>query len=350
LLELPIASGTSLRAALKRMAEVMDRDEDVLVLFLTSHGSDKHQLSLNLWPMSFHELDPPALRAALDETGIRNRVVIVSACYSGGFVRPLEGPGTLVITAAAAGQTSFGCSDEAEWTYFGRAYFDEALRKTYSFAEAFELARPAIAAREKSGKFEPSNPQISIGAAIAPRLELLAAQREGRAGAAAPDGPAAVAQPDRYREYVNLMFADDYLSEMRAVCEQTMVLSSPETSVKADPRLFQGLEKSPRHWGRVKAAWARYAETSCRRMNEPALVAELYLQKAREVMSESEVAEAIAMLSTPQGARWLARDREAVRRQLLELGRAQAAISNELYKTYVDELGATFVEFQKKAD
>lgn len=180
-LELPIASRTSLRAALARVAEVMDKDEDVLVLFVTSHGSDKHRLSLRLWPMAFHELDPVALRALLDESGIRNRVVIVSACYSGGFLKPLEDASTLVITASAANRTSFGCTDDAVWTYFGRAYFDEALRRTYSLTRAFEMARPVVTAREKSEKYDPSEPQISLGAAIAPKLEQLAAEREARA-------------------------------------------------------------------------------------------------------------------------------------------------------------------------
>jgi hypothetical protein len=180
LLEMPIASRTSLREAVQRVGEVMDKDEDVLVLFLTSHGSEDHKLSLTLWPLRFHDLDPAVLRTLLDDSGIRNRVVIVSACYAGGFVRPLEGPGTLIITAAAADRTSFGCTNEAEWTYFGKAYFDDALRKTHSFAKAFEIAKPAVTAREKSEKFDPSEPQMSMGADIASKLDALAAQLDRR--------------------------------------------------------------------------------------------------------------------------------------------------------------------------
>ena len=175
-LDTPIASATSLRAALKRVGEAMDKDEDVLVLFLTSHGSQSHRFSLDLWPMSFKELDPATLRAALDESGIRNRVVIVSACYSGGFVEPLRNADTLVITAAAADRNSFGCSNEADWTYFGKAYFDEALRETYSFTQAFEAARPAIAARERRDGYEASDPQMALGGAIA--LKLAALERQ----------------------------------------------------------------------------------------------------------------------------------------------------------------------------
>ncbi len=179
LLDAPIASTTSLRAALKRVAEVMDRERDVLVLYMTSHGSGDHKFSLSLWPLRFHDLDPAALRALLDESGIRNRVVIVAACYSGGFVKPLAGPNTLVITAAAADRTSFGCSNEAEWTYFGKAYFDEALRHTHSFTRAFEMARPRIAERERRDEFDPSNPQMSVGAGIAAKLEALERELDG---------------------------------------------------------------------------------------------------------------------------------------------------------------------------
>jgi hypothetical protein len=180
LLDVPIASKTSLRAALKRVADVMDKDEDVLVLYMTSHGSEDHRFSLMLWPLNFHEIDPATLRQLLDESGIRNRVVIISACYSGGFVKPLEDPNTLVITASAANRNSFGCSNEAEWTYFGKAYFDEALRGTYSFTTAFERAKPKIAERERKDKFDASEPQMSIGSGIAPTLEALAKQLEGK--------------------------------------------------------------------------------------------------------------------------------------------------------------------------
>ena len=82
LLDTPIASKTSLRKALGRIASTMDKEEDVLVLFMTSHGNE-NQFSLELWPMAFHDIDPSGLREMLDESGIRNRVIILSACYSG---------------------------------------------------------------------------------------------------------------------------------------------------------------------------------------------------------------------------------------------------------------------------
>ncbi len=175
-LDTPIASRTSLQAALDRVAGVMNRDEDVLVLFMTSHGSADHRFALELGNMQFHDLDPATVRGLLDDAGIRNRVVIVSTCFSGGYVAPLAGADTLVITAAGADRTSFGCGNEFDWTYFGDAYFNHALRTTHSFTGAFDAARPAIEARERAERFPPSQPQISVGERIGMRLVDLAAQ------------------------------------------------------------------------------------------------------------------------------------------------------------------------------
>lgn len=174
--EVPIASTTSLRRAFGRVAEIMDRDEDILFLFLTSHGSQDHRFSLDFWPLRFNALDPQRLRELLDESGIARRVIVVSACYSGGFIDALRDDNTLVIAASAPDRNSFGCSNEAEFTYFGKAYFDEALRRTRSFIDAFEIARPLIAQREQEQDFKSSDPRISIGQNIRPALDRFLAQ------------------------------------------------------------------------------------------------------------------------------------------------------------------------------
>ena len=167
-LETPIASRTALAESLKRVGAVMNRDEDVLFLFLTSHGSRDQKFSMQFPPLQLADLTPPDLRRMLDDAGIRHRVVVVSSCYSGGFVEALKDDDTLVITASAPDRNSFGCSNEADFTYFGKAYFDEALRTTDSFIEAFDIAVPKIAAREK--KEDTSRPtRRSSSAAALPR-------------------------------------------------------------------------------------------------------------------------------------------------------------------------------------
>ncbi len=173
---IPIASGTSLRAALQHMGSIMNRKKDILFLYLSSHGSKDFKFVLEFGSMRFNDLDPETLRQMLDEAGIQRRVIVISACYSGGFVAPLKNENTLIISAAAPDKTSFGCSNDADFTYFGRAYFQEALQQTDSFIDAFALAKRAIAIREKKDGFESSEPGMFVGAKIAKALAEVAVQ------------------------------------------------------------------------------------------------------------------------------------------------------------------------------
>lgn len=166
----PLANLPNLERVLDTIGKKMNVEEDILFLFLTSHGSADGTLAVNFWPLSPNDLSAEELRAALDAAGIKWRVLVVSACYSGSFLETLASPTTLVITAAAKDRTSFGCGHEREWTYFGEAYFNQALRETRSLVQAFELARASIAKREKDEGKEASQPQISIGAEIPAQL------------------------------------------------------------------------------------------------------------------------------------------------------------------------------------
>ncbi len=178
--EQPFATISSLQRALATVAERMNGDEDVLALFITSHGTPDHHLVVTLPPFDFEDLTPERLRDLLDDAGIRYRVIIISACYSGAFIAPLAGPDTMVITASSAERASFGCRDGAEWTDFGRAYFSEALAQAASFEGAFRIANRRIAERESEQRLEPSKPQISVGDGIREHLLRLETRRGGR--------------------------------------------------------------------------------------------------------------------------------------------------------------------------
>jgi len=166
----PIATVSNLRRSLKAVASRMDPEEDVLVLYVTTHGSRNAVLAVDLPPLKLYNMDPPTLKSMLDDAGIRNRVLIISACYSGTFVEPLRAPDTLIMTASVADRASFGCGTESDFTYFGDAIFNDALRRTLSFEEGFALALPVIQEREAAEGFEPSNPQIAVGSGIRQRL------------------------------------------------------------------------------------------------------------------------------------------------------------------------------------
>jgi hypothetical protein len=175
----PFATVTALQRTLATMAERMDDGEDILFLFLSSHGTPDHTLDVSLAPYRFEQLTPGRLRSLLDESGIRFRVIVVSACYSGGFVQPLASPDTMVITASRGDRASFGCRDGEQWTDFGRAFFKEALPATGSFEGALRRARELIAQREAAAKLTPSEPQIFVGDAIRERLQALRTQKLG---------------------------------------------------------------------------------------------------------------------------------------------------------------------------
>jgi hypothetical protein len=163
----------SIEDELQSAAKGMDRENDVLFLILTSHGS---QAGVAVQAGRRDQtLSPPALAAMLDRTGVQHRVVIISACYSGVFVGPLSSANTLVITAADSDHSSFGCQDKVKWTYFGDAFFNRALRHTADLRSAFVTARKFISAREKHDGLIPSNPQIAGGK----NVDIMLAERRG---------------------------------------------------------------------------------------------------------------------------------------------------------------------------
>ena len=164
----PWATPRNLQKAVQAIGQSMRREQDVLVLYITSHGGADHRVASSHWPLEVEDLTAAQVRQWLDEAGIRHRAIAVSACYSGGWVEPLRSDGTLVMTAADADHTSYGCGSKSDLTFFGKAVFDEALRRTTSLEEAFASAVPVIRQREiDAGKDDGfSNPQISVGAAF----------------------------------------------------------------------------------------------------------------------------------------------------------------------------------------
>ena len=183
LLQTPIASVTNLRETLNEIAAAMNTDEDVAMIYLSSHGAPD-VLEIALPPLELAPVTPAVLRTLLDDAGIKWRIVVVSACFSGSFIPALEDDHTLVITAAQADRTSFGCGYRSDGTYFGEAFFDQGLGKLDSFPAALDRARELIAERElQEGFSPPSNPQIYVGAAMAQKLkELERGSTAGRGG------------------------------------------------------------------------------------------------------------------------------------------------------------------------
>jgi hypothetical protein len=183
--DLPLATSDNLEQVQQHLGTLVDAQRDTLFLFLSSHGN-MGTLTIELPGSGIGQLTPEQLSTMLDGSGIRNRVVIISACHSGSFIPVLASPTTLVITAARADRTSFGCSDKRWWTYFGDAYFNHALRRDTSFTRAFARAKLLIRLWEAREKLMPSLPQMAGGEALGPILAAMTANdqrwRRGKHG------------------------------------------------------------------------------------------------------------------------------------------------------------------------
>ena len=163
--EIPLATVSNLDRVLGHIGRVMDTRQDTLFLFMTSHG-EKGRLAVKMLGVATKQLTPARLKDMLDRSGIKRRVIIISSCHSGSFIAALASPTTLVMTAARADRSSFGCEDRRRWTYFGDAYFNRALRSETSFRKAFARAKRLITLWETRDRVGRSLPQIAGGEAL----------------------------------------------------------------------------------------------------------------------------------------------------------------------------------------
>ncbi len=166
----PLATVAGLQLALKTVAAKMDVEQDVLFLSLSSHGDDEPSLSVSNAGMDLRDLSGSDLAAALQASGIKWKVIVISACHAGAFIDALRDDNTVILTAAAADRTSFGCSDDRDLTYFGEAFYRDALPRSATLREAFSQAAADIASREKREGVRASHPQAFFGPAMEKKL------------------------------------------------------------------------------------------------------------------------------------------------------------------------------------
>jgi len=164
------ANVDALVATLAEVGATMNPDEDVLLLYLTSHGRKDRHLKVRFREESDpdakvvkDDLSAAALAQALDDAGVKRRVVVISACFGGGFIDALASDETAVITAARADRPSFGCETGATLTYFGRAFLEHGLGETRDLERAFALAKGDIARWEEEAGKTRSEPQLYLG-------------------------------------------------------------------------------------------------------------------------------------------------------------------------------------------
>lgn len=185
----PMATRENLRRAAQTLAE-RSGPEDLVFIYLTSHGTAEHELVLDQPRMELADLPADELAAVLAPLKNRDKVIVISSCYSGGFIPALKDERTLIMTASRADRVSFGCSEEANFTYFGDALFAQALNQTDDLEQAFKLAKATVAERELADNFEASEPQIWAPKTVLAHWQLLRKQQARKAlqSAALNDG------------------------------------------------------------------------------------------------------------------------------------------------------------------
>lgn len=159
----PQGSPANLAIALAAIAAKMNVKEDVLVFYSTSHGDKKLGLVYRDGENGYGMIAPRRMKLLFDDLGIERRILLLSACYSGVFVDMMGSPNSIIVTAASAYRPSFGCTPGNDWTFFGDALINNALRKPQPLGKAAEEATGLISTWEAKMGLQPSNPQVSIG-------------------------------------------------------------------------------------------------------------------------------------------------------------------------------------------
>ncbi|MEX5685020.1 MULTISPECIES: C13 family peptidase [Pseudomonas] len=180
LVDRPMATRENLRRAALTLAE-RSGPEDLIFLYLTSHGTSEHELVLDQPRMELSDLPADELAAVLAPLKNRDKIIVISSCYSGGFIPALKDERTLIMTASRADRVSFGCSEQANFTYFGDALFAQALNQTDDLEHAFKLASATVVERELADSFEASEPQIWAPKTVLSHWQLLRKQQARKA-------------------------------------------------------------------------------------------------------------------------------------------------------------------------
>jgi hypothetical protein len=164
----PGVLATDGRLVFRTLANLSSQAQGGCLVYVTSHGAPTAVLFGNI-------MLPPAILAEILNRTCPDRptVAVVSACFSGVFVNPMAAPDRMILTAARADRTSFGCGETDIYTYFDTCFLSE-IHKATSFPVLATRVQACIASREAAEQVgPPSEPQLFIGTRARPVLSLL---------------------------------------------------------------------------------------------------------------------------------------------------------------------------------
>lgn len=140
---------------------VAARAKDGCLIYFTSHGVPEGII------VGDAVLRPNQMRDMVNNAcGRRPAVIVMSACFSGAFVAPLQADNRIIMTAARPDRTSFGCGEMDRYTFFDDCYL-RALPMASDFPGLGGLVQQCVAEREQEVKATPpSEPQVSVGPGV----------------------------------------------------------------------------------------------------------------------------------------------------------------------------------------
>lgn len=157
----PQATAENFQFVMAKMAEVA-RPQDKLVLLISSHAKPG-AVGINIANKNQAPLTPETVSKALEPLKSTPTLVVLSACYSGGFIKELQAPQRIILTATDNRRTSLGCKYKPGNTYFGDALFNQPNAVQSSVLQWMKQATGTMQTLEKKARRPASRPQIYVG-------------------------------------------------------------------------------------------------------------------------------------------------------------------------------------------
>jgi hypothetical protein len=161
----PIADDATI-AALVSSAATQAGPDDIVFVDISSHGANR-MLARQVGNHAPTALSSRELARKLEPLAGHRTVIIISACYSGSLIGDLRAPERIIITAARADRSSFGCAPDSRHTFFGEAEVNAFGQQNRSLHRVFAAIRDDVARMESGKRYQPSEPQIWVGANMA---------------------------------------------------------------------------------------------------------------------------------------------------------------------------------------
>lgn len=153
------ASG--MRALEATLTALKPQEDEGCLVYLTGHGAEEGLAMSADTPTIF--VRTTRMESMLNACAHRKTVLVVSACFSGLYIRPgITRPERIVMTASADDLTSFGCSNNNRYTFFDQCFLDAWPRHNQWGMLADEVER-CVRETERSGAFPASDPQFFFG-------------------------------------------------------------------------------------------------------------------------------------------------------------------------------------------